>query len=172
MERRPSRPIGHKPRLGLAALAASLGLLGCVEEQIAYLHNVGPAETIYSGGEIVTLDDARPRAEAIATKDGAIIAVGSLEQVERLERFDTVRIDLRGRTLFPAVVDEEGHVVPAQPAVAAESDVPAHSEVKIALGRPANFVVLSRNPLDLPPEERESIRVIEAFREGRPVSDP
>lgn len=34
------------------------------------------ADTIYHGGSILTIDDANPRAEAVAVKDGKIIAVG------------------------------------------------------------------------------------------------
>ena len=34
------------------------------------------ADTIYTGGTILTMNDASPRAEAVAVKDGRIIAVG------------------------------------------------------------------------------------------------
>ena len=37
------------------------------------------ADTIYSGGPILTIDDAAPTAEAVAVADGRILAVGSLE---------------------------------------------------------------------------------------------
>ena len=33
------------------------------------------ADTIYTGGPILTIDDARPVAEAVAVKDGRILAV-------------------------------------------------------------------------------------------------
>ena len=35
------------------------------------------ADKIYSGGPILTMDDANPRAEAVAVKAGRIVAVGS-----------------------------------------------------------------------------------------------
>ena len=35
------------------------------------------ADIIYSGGPILTMDDANPRAEAVAVKDGRILAVGT-----------------------------------------------------------------------------------------------
>ena len=37
------------------------------------------ADIIYSGGPILTMDDARPRAEAVAIKDGRILAVGAAD---------------------------------------------------------------------------------------------
>lgn len=39
------------------------------------------ADTIYHGGEIVTVNDAQPTAEAVAVKDGRILAVGSKADV-------------------------------------------------------------------------------------------
>jgi len=35
-----------------------------------------PADAIYHGGDVVTIDDNNPTAEAVAIKDGRIIAVG------------------------------------------------------------------------------------------------
>ena len=44
---------------------------------------VNAAETIYTGGEAVTVNDQQPRAEALAIKDGKIIAVGTRADVEK-----------------------------------------------------------------------------------------
>ena len=41
------------------------------------------ADAIYYGGDIVTVNDAQPQAEALAVKDGKILMVGSREQIER-----------------------------------------------------------------------------------------
>lgn len=35
------------------------------------------ADTIYTGGDIVTVNDRQPAAEALAVKDGRILAVGA-----------------------------------------------------------------------------------------------
>jgi predicted amidohydrolase YtcJ len=70
-----------------------------------------PADAIWSGGPIVTVDDARPSAEAVAVRAGRIVGVGAREDVER--RFagpKTVRHDLKGRTLLPGFVDGHGHI--------------------------------------------------------------
>jgi len=69
------------------------------------------ADTIYTGGPILTIDDARPTAEAVAVKDGRILAVGDLADVSTYEGKGTERFDLAGRTLLPGFVDSHGHVV-------------------------------------------------------------
>ncbi|WP_295881037.1 amidohydrolase [uncultured Thiohalocapsa sp.] len=69
------------------------------------------AERIWSGGPILTMNDAAMRAEAIAEQDGRIIAVGSSEAVMQLRGPDTRLIDLNGRALLPGFVDAHGHVM-------------------------------------------------------------
>ena len=56
-------------------LIASCGLLpgGIAAQEVA--------DTIYTGGPILTIDDTRPTAEAVAVKDGRILAVGDLVEV-------------------------------------------------------------------------------------------
>lgn len=69
------------------------------------------ADTIYTGGPIVTIDDAAPRAEAVAVKDGLILAVGALNEVKAHQGDATEMVDLAGRTMLPGFVDSHGHVV-------------------------------------------------------------
>ena len=69
------------------------------------------AETIYTGGPILTMNDAQPRAEAVAVAGGKIIAVGSLAEVSSLKGPDTVMVELGGRTLVPGFVDPHGHTM-------------------------------------------------------------
>ena len=38
------------------------------------------ADSIYTGGNIITINDTQPSAESVAVKDGKILAVGSLKQ--------------------------------------------------------------------------------------------
>jgi len=46
----------------------------------------GPSDIIYSGGDIITVDPANPSPQAVAVKDGRIVAVGSRKSVERAWR--------------------------------------------------------------------------------------
>jgi hypothetical protein len=68
------------------------------------------ADRIWSGGPILTMNDAAMRAEAVAEKGGRIIAVGTAAEVMKLRDPKTRVIDLGGRTLLPGFVDAHGHV--------------------------------------------------------------
>ncbi|TXS92900.1 amidohydrolase [Parahaliea maris] len=67
------------------------------------------ADLIYSGGPILTMNDAQPTAEAIAVADGKIIAVGTGEAIKPFIGEQTKQVDLQGQTLLPGFVDSHGH---------------------------------------------------------------
>lgn len=69
------------------------------------------ADRVYLGGPILTMEDAQPRAEALATRKGRILAVGSKAEVMRHAGSKTEVVDLAGRALLPGFVDSHGHVV-------------------------------------------------------------
>jgi predicted amidohydrolase YtcJ len=70
------------------------------------------ADAIYSGGPIVTVNDAQPSAEALAVKDGKILAVGTKAEVENAHRGQATRlVDLGGRTLAPGFVEPHAHIL-------------------------------------------------------------
>lgn len=67
--------------------------------------------TIYSGGPIVTMTGDTPETvEAIAVRDGRIVAVGTSEAVAKAAGRDARRVDLKGRALLPGFIDAHGHV--------------------------------------------------------------
>jgi hypothetical protein len=70
------------------------------------------ADTIYFGGEIVTVNDAQSTVEAIAVKEGRILALGSLADIQKAHKGGSTRsIDLHGHTLLPGFVDGHVHVM-------------------------------------------------------------
>ncbi|NVK43724.1 MAG: amidohydrolase [Oceanospirillaceae bacterium] len=69
------------------------------------------ADTIYLGGSILTINDSQPTAEAVAVKDGYILAVGDLAEVTAYQNSKTKVFDLGGRSMLPGFVDSHGHVV-------------------------------------------------------------
>lgn len=69
------------------------------------------ADTIYSGGPVLTINDAQPAAEAVAVKDGRIIAVGALSDIAIHQGDTTELFDLDGRAMLPGFVDSHGHAV-------------------------------------------------------------
>lgn len=68
------------------------------------------ADTIYTGGDIITINDKQPEVEAVAVKNGKILATGSLSDIEKHKNAETNIVDLKGNTLIPGFVDAHGHV--------------------------------------------------------------
>lgn len=69
----------------------------------------GAAELAVLGASVFTCDSAHPRAEAVAVRDGKVIAVGSLEDVRAHCDGATEIVDGTGRTLMPGIVDAHIH---------------------------------------------------------------
>ncbi|NRB70294.1 MAG: amidohydrolase [Xanthomonadales bacterium] len=67
------------------------------------------ADTIYMGGPIITINDDQPTAEAVAVRDGLIVAVGSVTDMGDFQGQGTVVYDLNGRAMLPGFVDSHGH---------------------------------------------------------------
>jgi len=70
---------------------------------------VAAADSIYFGGNIITINDVAPAAEALAVKDGKIFAVGAKADVLKTQGEATKLVDLGGKTLLPGFVDGHGH---------------------------------------------------------------
>lgn len=89
------------------------------------------ADKIWTGGPILTMNDAAMKAEAVAVKDGKILAVGSKADVLATKGDKTEVIDLGGRALLPGFVDAHGHVMMGGlQAMAANMLAPPDGEVK------------------------------------------
>jgi hypothetical protein len=67
------------------------------------------AETLFFGGTLVTMEDGAQGAEALAVKNGRILAIGSRAEVEAVAGEATVRVDLEGRTLMPGLIEPHTH---------------------------------------------------------------
>ena len=88
--------------IAAAALAAACAPAGPPPERTA--------DVIFTGGDIVTVNDAQPTAEAVAVRDGRIVAVGSEEEVMAWSGEGTELRDLAGHTLVPGFIDAHGHL--------------------------------------------------------------
>jgi hypothetical protein len=85
-----------------------------IASAILILPNIARADTadkIWIGGPILTMNDEAMRAEAVAVKDGKILAVGKKDDVLATKGDKTEVIDLGGRALLPGFVDAHGHVM-------------------------------------------------------------
>jgi len=69
-----------------------------------------PADLVLRGGTILTLDAARPKAEALAARGDRIVAVGSEQEVAPLIGPHTRVLDLAGKTAYPGFIEGHGHL--------------------------------------------------------------
>ena len=69
------------------------------------------ADLLLFNGRLHTLDSARPSATAVAVSDGKFTAVGSEDDVRPYIGSGTRRIDLRGRTVLPGLIDNHLHLI-------------------------------------------------------------
>jgi predicted amidohydrolase YtcJ len=69
----------------------------------------GPADLVFTGGGVYTVDAARRRAQAVAVRGGRIVAVGTDADVRELVGPATEIVDLRGRLLLPGFQDSHVH---------------------------------------------------------------
>ena len=69
-----------------------------------------PADLVLSGGTVITLDPAQPRAEALAVWNGRVLRVGTAADMGALLGPRTRRIDLHGGVVLPGLTDAHVHV--------------------------------------------------------------
>lgn len=69
------------------------------------------AERLFTNGNIITMNPAKPRAEAVATFGDRILAVGRFSELQGLVGAQTKIIDLGGKTLLPGFNDAHGHLI-------------------------------------------------------------
>lgn len=98
----------QRSRTGGRCMVAVLGMV------LASCDAGGPtaeeaADIALVNGKIITVDAADSVAEAVAVKDGRIVAVGSSAEIEALVGASTQRIDLGGRAATPGLLDAHAH---------------------------------------------------------------
>jgi predicted amidohydrolase YtcJ len=71
------------------------------------------AETILVNGKILTVDRNNSTVQALAIRDGRILATGSNEDVRKRADHNTKVIDLGGRTVTPGLIDSHIHALRA-----------------------------------------------------------
>ena len=93
--------------LGIATLLGWLPPL----DMLAFASPPATVDVIYTGGDIVTMNDAQPTAEALAVKGGKILFVGSKIDAEKLRGSTTKVVNLSGKTLMPSFLDAHSHYI-------------------------------------------------------------
>ena len=68
-----------------------------------------PADLVLRHGKIVTLDKQKPEVQALAARDGRIVALGSDREIEKQIGKTTEVIDLQGKLAIPGFIESHGH---------------------------------------------------------------
>src|SRR4051812_36444450 len=71
----------------------------------------GAADLVLTNGRIYTVDEAHPRASALAVRGGRVLFVGSDAEAKSLVGASTRVVDLRGATVFPGFTDAHAHLL-------------------------------------------------------------
>ena len=71
---------------------------------------VRSADLIVTNGRVLTMDGDAPRAEAVAVRDGRIVAVGDTASVSALEGPGTRVVDAAGGTVVPGFIEAHMHL--------------------------------------------------------------
>jgi predicted amidohydrolase YtcJ len=69
-----------------------------------------PADTVFINGNVYTINERQPHAEAIAVKGSKVIFVGSNKQAKAYQGKGTRVVDLKGNTVVPGLTDSHYHL--------------------------------------------------------------
>ncbi len=69
------------------------------------------ADLVFTNGALLLMSEGRGRAEALAVRDGRILALGSAQEILELTDEHTQVVDLKGRAILPGFIDAHMHLV-------------------------------------------------------------
>ena len=111
-----------------------------------------PADLIVTNAKVVTLDAKSTTAQALAVRDGRLLAVGDAASVARHAGPGTRTVDAGGRTLIPGLIDSHLHGIRAALSYATEvnwvntytiSEAMDRLKAKAAAARPGAWLVVA-----------------------------
>jgi predicted amidohydrolase YtcJ len=94
----------HRFALLLGVLTLACGILSRAAE-------CAPADLILSNGHIITMDGGGRIASSLAVRNDRIDPVGTEQAVARCAGTTTRRVDLKGRTVLPGLIDVHTHAL-------------------------------------------------------------
>ncbi|MEO8250262.1 MAG: amidohydrolase family protein, partial [Burkholderiales bacterium] len=97
-----------RSHLGFSILATTLAITACGgSDFLASPKN--EAQVVYKNGVILTVDKDNSSAEAVAVRDGKILAVGNFNALSGYIGANTKVVDLKGKTMIPGIYDAHSH---------------------------------------------------------------
>ena len=154
----------------------TLGLLALLAAVAPSLHaqsSAPVADAIYTNAQIWTGDATRPRAQALAVRDGRLVMVGSAADALKQRGPATRVVDLQGRRVVPGFSDAHWHLNSTDQADLTDAKSTAEIVRRLkawAATRPAGAWVVGRGwtPSDFPGNTPHR-RVLDTAFPGRPV---
>jgi predicted amidohydrolase YtcJ len=100
----------RKTPIYLVGVAVAIGTLTLqAREQRGGTAQAPPADLVLTNGRVVTVDDGRPEAEAIAVSKDRIQAIGTAAEIQPMIGPNTQVIDLQGQLAIPGFIESHGH---------------------------------------------------------------
>jgi predicted amidohydrolase YtcJ len=91
-------------------ILSSLFLISCGEQGEQQTSNqMAAADLVLTNGNVLTVEDDQPKAQAVAMSGDKIIAVGSSADIAAYIGDNTEVIDLMGKTAIPGFIEGHGH---------------------------------------------------------------
>jgi len=91
--------------------------------------------TVFLNGKILTVDARSSVSEALAVRDGRIVAVGTSADLRKMAGGQARTIDLEGRTVIPGLIDSHMHAIRAALSFSTEVNWIGTRSLKEALDR-------------------------------------
>jgi predicted amidohydrolase YtcJ len=110
------------------------------------------ADFVLYGGKIVTVDGKFRVAEAMAVRGDRILAVGTRTEVERAAGAAARKVDLKGKTVLPGLIDSHLHAADSSmyewdhpvPTMETIADVLKYFRERAAVVKPGEWITLSQ----------------------------
>jgi predicted amidohydrolase YtcJ len=140
-----------------------------------------PSDLIFYGGKIVTVDPSFHIVDSLAIRGDRIAALGSREDVAKFAGPGTRRIDLKGKTVLPGLIDSHSHASSASmyefdhpvPDMETIDGVLRYIRSRATVSRPGDWIVVSQVFITRLREQRFPTRAeLDAAAPGTPISVP
>ena len=131
-------------RFPAALLLALVVAAGC--------HRETPPSHVFHHGKIVTVDPQFHIVQAMAIRDGRVVATGTNDDIVKLADSTTAQVDLKGQTVLPGLIDSHVHAPSAAmyeftqpvPDMNSIEDVLAYYRARAEKTEPGKWITLSQ----------------------------